>query len=144
MADRGPDGRFLPGNEAGKGHGRPKGAKSLSDTFRHMLESEPPPGLVEMAKARTVQRFNLGELPPDLDLMFDMAPTVRDLLACLRVVEATENLDSFREIGDRLDPKPRRNELSGPGGEPIRYVPVDSDDAEAIYNAMVQGAAEPD
>ena len=58
--------------------------------------------------------------------------------------------EAFKEVFDRLAPKPRRLEHSGPGGEPIRtasvaaVASVDGDDAREFYMGLLATAAVPE
>lgn len=115
-ADRDEKGRFRPGNRyrAAKGHpGYPNAGRPKKPTLRGMLtehaHSEAPPA-VRRAAAKV-----LGLTPGDL-----RGITFLEAMAAVALGKAGGGDGEFwREVGDRLDPKPRRVEISSPGGGPL-------------------------
>ena len=131
-------GRFLEGSPGGPG--RPKGSKSLSDALRRRLKA----GLGEDELVKMMEVFDLTDAQRE---MLNSMENRLDVLAELLILRALSgNLDTFKEIFDRLDPKPRRTEISGPGGGPVRSIaaPVDIGEAEAerAYHDALRGEGE--
>ena len=124
-------GRWLPGcsgNPAGRQDGRPK----LSDVLRRM--SAEPPEELHYATAAAV-----------LGLERCLVPVVErlvDLYAWVESIRGLASVDAFREVFDRLDPKPQRVDLTT-GGAPLRApVPAgrpenaERDAAEDFYDEL--------
>lgn len=68
----------------------------------------------------------------------------QEVLAELLIIRSMGgNLATFQEVFDRLDPKPKRTEISGPGGAPVRALvgayDLDEASAEAAYRSALAG-----
>jgi len=120
---------FRSGNPAGQ---KPvKGAKIFSAEMRH------PP--TELDRARMAEALGCP-----LDAVPDYFETFLHQLAWMIKMAATRgNWDAIREILDREVPKPRRVELSGPGGGPLRSAVTSAQPtseeaaaAQAYYEAL--------
>ena len=112
MADetRNERGQYLPG-VSGNPKGKPPGGGPLTRRWRLIMEM--PPGeehIKEAAKTLGVETQTLV-----------FYQTIGDLIAHVIMVQALRgSIESLREVGDRIDPKPKRIEISGPGGGPVR------------------------
>ena len=109
-------GRILAGSGALNPGGRPKSGGPFTRRFRHILEQPATPDLCEAA----ADVLGLTD-PGEITALIEKFPTFGDLLAHCTARRALHGqVDFMREIGDRVDPKPRRIEVSGPGGGPVR------------------------
>ncbi len=109
-------GRIVAGSGALNPGGRPKGGGPLTKRFRGLLEDPPTPDLCEAA-ADVLGLTN----PDEIAALCVRFPTFGDLLAHVCARRALHgSVEFLRELGDRVDPKPRRIEVSGPGGGPVR------------------------
>ena len=115
MADemRNAGGRFQPGHPKTPGCGRTKGRKSLSDALWRVCSDETP------NQEELTDICDQLEIPPYMRDEIAMAPDRQEVFARVMVrLALLGDINMVREIFDRLDPK--RKEISGPGGAPIR------------------------
>ncbi len=132
-------GRLLPGHGGLPGAGRPKGSRSLNDDLRRILQEDPEVSVIE----KLCEAYDLGD---DVRAQLELCGDKLEAIALLTAHRALHgSLDAFKEIFDRLEPKARRNELSGPGGGPIpvagAVANLSDNEAEARYHALVAGPA---
>lgn len=117
---------------------RPDLQKVIEDAFN----SDDPRGMV-IARGFAARALNVdpSEIPEELDTPAKLNAWVTSLIAC------AGGIDHTREVYDRLAPKPKRVEVSGPGGGPIRTAVSPADDptgrkaAESYLNEIALGAA---
>lgn len=119
---RNPDGSFRKGY-SGNPFGKPRG-RNFQTHLREALQR------VGTNKAREVAAARVGCDPSDIP---EDVVTFEDLMAWVAAMLAVAgNHEFWREFGDRVAPKPRRVEVSGPGGGPVRQTITQSDNpAEA-------------
>ena len=138
MADKGPDGQFLPGHKLSpsKGYEINTPVKML----KRILKGRPLVGGVERA-------IEVLDIPDDIAAELRESENQMEVLMRLAAYRAMSgSWDAWREIMDRVAPKPRAVELSGPGGGPIEsiaaVVQLGDDDAAARYQALLGAGAD--
>jgi len=120
--------RWRPG-QSGNPRGRPK-RKTFAEVFYAVLQEK------LTAKQRREFEKKYGGKLENLT-----SATKMEVLARVIIDNALRaNLDAFREIGDRLDPKRKRVEITGRDGEPVTSAQITSEmspeDAARIYHDM--------
>ncbi len=136
-SDRDERGKFAAGNRIGRGHGRPPGSKSLTDSLARQLQGPFGADVLD-------SMIEAYEVPDSLAAELRELPNRLDALALIKIWQAARgNLMAFQEIFDRLAPKPRRTEISGPGGGPVRQLSLVKDlseaEAEELYRRAMAG-----
>lgn len=137
MADRAANGQLQPGHSGLPGSG-PKRDSPLA-TFRRALRKKPLPGELD----RMIVAF---EIPEDVAAELRLCENGMEAMVMLAMHRAhTGSWDAWREIMDRVAPKPRAVELSGPGGGHIQTaaavsVQVTDGDAARQYQDLIQAA----
>lgn len=129
-------GRFAFGN---KGGGRKRGMRRLTeDLFRILGEVA--------TNAELNAMYDALEIPEGLRAVIDFSENRQEAFARTLVYRMMMgSWAATNQIGDRIDPRPKALELSGPGGTPIRAAgvaltgPVSSDDAAAAYHSLRRG-----
>ena len=136
-------GRWLPG-ESGNLKGMPKGYRSMTADL-HRILAEIPIG------AELDAMFTALDIPPAIQSLIEAAGDRQEALMRAMVFRAmTGNWAAFGEIGERLDPKTRYNEIAGKDGAPIAAVGIQiasgtpADVAQADYLALVPGTEDVD
>lgn len=114
----------------------PKGrGPTIGPLTRRWKESlNEPPTALHLRIVR--ERFAINsddESAEQLIIPQDRRQTLADLLCfCNEISALGGGIDWFKEIGERVDPKPRRIEISGPGGGPVRAAIGAVTDAERL------------
>lgn len=131
-------GRFLPGNagafkpgEVGNPKGRPK-RKTVSELTYDALQAKAP------VKLRRDAAKVIGCDPEALRGL-----SIIELTAATLAARGVLDLEAFREVHDRLDPKPRRVEVGGPDGGAVEVrlgrADLTEEEAEDVYRRARSG-----
>lgn len=108
-------GQWLPGHSGNPGHHGPRRQrKFFRSAVRRMFNA--PGGITDFMRQYASEALGIPveQIPVEIETPAELAIWVMGVRAC------GGNIDAFREFADRLDPKPRRVELSGPDGSPVR------------------------
>jgi hypothetical protein len=126
---------YLPG-ASGNPLGRPKRRK-FSDVFMEVLERK----LTATQRRRMEKRlgFRIADLA-------EGDPTRMEAMCLVFVEKALAgSFEAFREIGDRVDPKPRRVEITGREGAPVTTAIIarsmSNEEAADAYRQMLEGTS---
>jgi len=119
----------------------PTGRRPHKQTFTRVFDRILGEGLTPGERDKFTKRFGSPKGFDRLDVASKME------LICRIMVDRVlfgGSLEAFREVADRVDPKPRRVELTGRDGTPVltRALTADVPEAEAaaLYRALVEGA----
>ncbi|MHA2054873.1 MAG: DUF5681 domain-containing protein [Candidatus Hodarchaeales archaeon] len=128
---------FRPGT-TGNPMGRPKKRK-LGTVFAEVLARSLTP-----RQRRAIEKKLGGGKIEDFE---EGDPTRMEALCVLIVERALRgSFEAFREIGDRVDPKPRRLEVSGRDGAPVAAAVIargmSNEEASDAYQSLIDGAPE--
>ncbi len=105
---RNPDGTYLAG-QSGNPRGRRPGVGALAARWREYLELQPQDSQYKLA----ANSLGLDQLDLEADCHVAGVTTLGDLLCYTNLMRALEgSIDYFREIGDRIEPKPRRVDVT--------------------------------
>lgn len=120
------------GNPLGKGRG-----KNFATTLREAFQRSAPNKARELAANRV--GMAVADIPEEVE-------TIEELMAWTAGMMAVQgNSDFCKEFGDRAYPKPKRVEVSGPGGGPVRQAVITGDKAaEATAGQDYYGQLEGD
>lgn len=104
MADRDENGKFINGNQASRGNGRPKGSFSINDTLRKLLDEQISKTFPEFAKDPTLKKKKGYEV-----------------LARKIIIDALKgDTITLKELWQQLEGKPAQNiNHGGQEGNPI-------------------------
>jgi hypothetical protein len=127
------NGDFAKGNKAAVGYGRPRKSRSINDYLRRALAETPTPEAVRFL-------CDTFGVPPDMRMDIETSENVEECITRIILWRAqTGDMEAFKEIFDRRDPKPRRLEVTGRDGGPIAALTaeVSPDEAARVYHAAL-------
>lgn len=132
---RAPDGKLVPGTAKIPGSGLQK--DSPLSVFRRALRGKPLPGDLD----RMIEAF---EIPEDAAAELRRVENGMEAMVQLCLHRAySGSWEAWQQIMDRVAPKPKAVELSGPGGGPVQSVgvqaQVSSSDAARQYQLLLAG-----
>lgn len=125
---------WRPGMSGNPG-GRPKRRSFSEDAYDILMADLDETDRTELAKLLRVEIDDLGKVD-----------TQRFIAAVMVSRAKRGDMDAFREIFDRRDPKPRRVEISGRGGAPIAAAiaagRLSETEAADVYRSLIEGGEE--
>lgn len=115
--------------------------KDLTKILEEAFHSDDVRGMT-IARGFAARALNCdeGEIPSELDTPAKLSAWVNSLITC------AGGIDHLRENYDRLSPKPKRVEVSGPGGSPVRVAigtaAADANEQAKRYFDEMRGGAQ--